>query len=69
MGDNMKKVRSGDPLVIPAATFNTFIDAARDYLMRGQNMRKGQNRSSLSRAGVFTTLGRGGIFYEALRLS
>jgi hypothetical protein len=27
----LKKVRSGDPLVIPAATFNTFIDAAQDF--------------------------------------
>jgi hypothetical protein len=25
----LKKVRSGDPLVIPAATFNTFVDTAR----------------------------------------
>jgi len=34
MGDAMKKVKPGDPLTIPAATFNTFVDSARDYLQR-----------------------------------
>ena len=34
----LSKVRSGAPLEIPAATFNTFIDAARDYRAR-QNVR------------------------------
>ncbi|NLF32276.1 MAG: hypothetical protein GX591_15480, partial [Planctomycetes bacterium] len=29
MGDHLKKVRSGDPLKIPAATYNAFVDAAR----------------------------------------
>jgi len=28
----LKKVKPGDPLVIPAATYNTFVEAARDYL-------------------------------------
>ena len=37
MGDSLKKVQSGDPLVIPAQTFNTFVDAARDYQQRAQN--------------------------------
>ena len=37
MGDTMKKVRTGDPLRIPAATFNTFIDAARDFQQRQRN--------------------------------
>ena len=32
MGDSLKKVKSGDPLKIPAATFNTFVDSARDHL-------------------------------------
>ena len=32
--DALKKVQSGDPLVIPAQTFNTFIDAARDFKAR-----------------------------------
>ena len=31
MGDALKKVKSGDPLVIPSQTFNTFIDAARAH--------------------------------------
>jgi len=37
MGDTLKKVQPGQRMVIPARTFNTFIDAARDYLQRGQN--------------------------------
>ncbi len=36
MPDNLKKVKSGDALVIPAQTFNTFIDAARDFRSRQQ---------------------------------
>jgi len=31
MSDPLKKVQSGQPLVIPANAYNTFIDAARDY--------------------------------------
>lgn len=31
MAGPMQKVKRGDPLVIPAATFNTFIDVARDF--------------------------------------
>jgi hypothetical protein len=38
MGDHLKKVKSGDPLRLPAATFNTFIDASRDCLERQQNV-------------------------------
>jgi len=30
----LQKVKPGDPLVIPAGTYNTFVDAARDYLDR-----------------------------------
>jgi len=30
----LSKVRSGDPLVIPAATFNAFVDTARDFQER-----------------------------------
>jgi len=37
MGDTLKKVQPGQRMVIPAQTFNTFIDAARDYLQRRQN--------------------------------
>jgi len=36
MGDTLKKAKPGDPLRIPAATFNTFVDSARDYLQRKQ---------------------------------
>ena len=37
MGDTLKKVQPGDPLRIPAATFNTLIDVARDHLANRQN--------------------------------
>jgi hypothetical protein len=34
VSDTLRKVKPGDPLAIPAATFNTFVDAARDFLAR-----------------------------------
>ena len=51
MSDTFQKVRAGNPLVIPAVTYNTpacqpvrrslgegrFVDAARDYLARQQD--------------------------------
>jgi hypothetical protein len=37
MSEALKKVAPGDPLVIPAAAYNTFVDAARDYLARQQD--------------------------------
>ncbi|TXG97041.1 MAG: hypothetical protein E6R08_07975 [Nevskiaceae bacterium] len=37
MGDPFKKVQRGEPLRIPAETFNTFIDAAKDFRQRTQN--------------------------------
>ncbi|MGD9854332.1 MAG: hypothetical protein AB7U20_05210 [Planctomycetaceae bacterium] len=44
MGDPFKKVQRGDPLRIPAETFNTFIDAAKDFRNRTQNLtRRGQS--------------------------
>lgn len=36
----MRKVIRGDPLVIPAATFNTFIDAARDFQERQRSTQR-----------------------------
>jgi hypothetical protein len=36
MSDPLKKVKPGDPLKIPASTFNTFIDTARDFRARQQ---------------------------------
>ena len=38
MGDNLKKVQPGDRLVIPAATFNAFIDAAQDQRRRQRGL-------------------------------
>ena len=34
MSDPLKKVRTGDPLVVPAQAYNAFIDAARDFQQR-----------------------------------
>ncbi|MBI1372486.1 MAG: hypothetical protein GC159_06965 [Phycisphaera sp.] len=38
MADELKKVKRGDPLVIPAATFNAFVDAAFDYRRRQRDV-------------------------------
>jgi len=40
MATTLNKVRSGDPLVIPAATFNAFVDAARDHQERQRSATK-----------------------------
>lgn len=45
MGDTLKKVRTGDPLAIPAATFNTFIDAAQDYQDRQHDSKQNPLRN------------------------
>ncbi len=37
MADALQKVQPGDPLAIPAATFNTFIDVAQDFKQRQQS--------------------------------
>ncbi len=37
MTNGLKKVKPGDLLKIPAATFNTFVDAARDHQQRERN--------------------------------
>lgn len=37
-GDPLKKVQSGDKLEIPAETFNTMIDAARDFRSRQRSI-------------------------------
>jgi len=50
-GDAMKKVKSGDPLSIPAETFNTFIDAARAWRAQQHN-RAGAPRELLHDADV-----------------
>jgi len=47
MGDAFKKVKRGDPLAIPAATFNTFVDAARDFLARSHQ--QGQSATPTGR--------------------
>lgn len=51
MGDSLRKVRRGDPLEIPAETFNTFVDAARDFQNRTQN-RQSTNTQELRQTGT-----------------
>jgi len=51
MGDAMKKVKTGDPLEIPARTFNTFVDAARAF--QGRQRDQGQTpQARLPRNGI-----------------
>ena len=75
MGDTMKKVKSGDPLVVPAQTFNSFVDAARDFQGRRQNQGSSQQQAfypsgivpvknaSGSDLGRFSVLGLDGPVY------
>jgi len=51
MGDPFKKVQRGDPLRISAETFNTFIDAAKDFRARTQN-RGTQHQPELHQSGI-----------------
>ena len=51
MGDPLRKVRSGEKLAIPAETFNTFIDAARDLKERRQR-RGTRARQEVRQSGV-----------------
>jgi len=45
MSSALRKVRSGDPLVIPAAAYNAFIDAAIDYRQRTAHLGQGAQPS------------------------
>ena len=51
MSSALKKVRSGDPLVIPAAAYNAFIDAAIDYRQRTAHLGQGA-QPSFSQASI-----------------
>lgn len=51
MGDPFKKVQRGDRLRIPAETFNTFIDAAKDFRNRTQNVAR-QRQLDLPQTGI-----------------
>ena len=46
MGDHLKKVQAGQPLEIPAGTFNTFVDTARAHLARQRSTQTGTDRST-----------------------
>lgn len=41
MSDPFKKVQAGDPLRIPAAAYNLFIDTARDFQRRAHGLGQG----------------------------
>ena len=51
MSSALKKVRSGDPLVIPAAAYNAFIDAALDFRQRTAHLGQGA-QPSFSQASI-----------------
>ena len=45
MSDSLKKVQSGQPLVIPASAYNAFIDAALDFRQRTAHLGQGAQPS------------------------
>ena len=51
MSSALRKVRSGDPLVIPAAAYNAFIDAALDFRQRTAHLGQG-SQPSFSQASI-----------------
>ena len=51
MGDHLKKVQARQPLRIPAAAYNAFIDAANDYRRR-QRSTASDPRQSFRQAGI-----------------
>ncbi|MBE3100132.1 MAG: hypothetical protein IMZ44_23685 [Planctomycetes bacterium] len=51
MGDTLKKVTAGQRLQMPASTFNTFIDMARDWLA-DQQATGGEGRVESRRTGI-----------------
>mgnify|MGYP005852583313 CR=1 FL=1 len=51
MGDALKKVQAGQPLRIPAAAYNAFVDAARDFHDR-QRRTEGQGKPLFRQSGI-----------------
>lgn len=51
MGDHLKKVQSGDPMVIPAQTFNAFVDAAFDFQRRQRSVKR-EGQATFQQNGV-----------------
>jgi len=51
MSDGLKKVQSGQPLVIPASAYNAFIDAALDFRQRTAHLGQGA-QPSFSQASI-----------------
>jgi len=70
MGDPLKRVQRGQPLRIPAETFNTFIDVAKAHQQAQQ--RSGVRHESLLSPGVILVQNNSGIDvdqYEVLGIS
>ncbi|HUU92198.1 MAG TPA: hypothetical protein VM238_13445 [Phycisphaerae bacterium] len=67
MGDPLKKVQPGQPVRIPARTFNTFIDAAQDYLQRRQNV-GGRPLGTRPRSGIILTKNASGADLEQFNI-
>lgn len=51
MGDPFKKVRRGEPLQVPAETFNSFIDATRDFKARQRSVAR-EFQPAFQQAGI-----------------
>lgn len=51
MSDGLKKVQSGQPLIIPASAYNAFIDAALDFRQRTAHLGQGA-QPSFSQASI-----------------
>ena len=66
MGDAMKKVRTGDPLVVPAQAYNAFIDAAKDFHRRTANLGQ-QATPGYRSAGIVLVSGHGGSYAGGAR--
>lgn len=57
---NLRKVSPGDPLQIPAPTFNTFVDAARDFKSR-QHDTKQHTQPTQANTGIVAVLNEAGV--------
>ena len=63
MAGTLQKVSPGDPLRIPATTFNTFIDVARDHQQRQHDARRRAQHAQLN-TGIVAVLNESGADRE-----
>jgi hypothetical protein len=57
---SLNKVKTGDPLSISASTFNTFIDAAKDFRNRKHNVER-ENHYSYKQSGIIHVRNDSGV--------